>query len=252
METLAAVFGPVFNVAALLFRARGLAFAVGMGHEAGVKTVTAFAVGPGQWRFVTGSYDRTAKIWSLEGEFGPVCVLTLEGHVGPVYSAVAFEETPGKRRVLTGSVDGTAKLWDMVGNVLVTLKGHEGGVHSVAAFRTPTKQWCLMTGCSLDQTAKLWTLEGHNFLTLTGHTDHVLAVGTLAGQRLLTASADNTCKVWSLDGRCLLTLNEHSADVTSVVAFTAGRQWRVLTGSQDGTGSVGAATTCRVLGGVAA
>lgn len=57
-------------------------------------------------RFVTGSYDRTCKVW--ETATGDE-LLTLEGHGNVVY-AVAFNNPFGDR-VLTGSFDRTAKLW---------------------------------------------------------------------------------------------------------------------------------------------
>ena len=57
-------------------------------------------------RVVTGSADRTARIW--DAETGRQ-LLTLAGHSGPVNS-VAFC-TDG-RRAVSGSEDGTIRPWD--------------------------------------------------------------------------------------------------------------------------------------------
>lgn len=57
-------------------------------------------------RFITGSYDRTCKVWNtLTGEE----LRTLEGHKNVVY-AIAFNNPFGDK-VVTGSFDKTAKIW---------------------------------------------------------------------------------------------------------------------------------------------
>ena len=58
-------------------------------------------------RFITGSYDRTCKIW--DATTGKE-VFILEGHKNVVYS-VAFNN-PFGNLIVTGSFDKTAKIWD--------------------------------------------------------------------------------------------------------------------------------------------
>ena len=58
-------------------------------------------------RFITGSYDRTCKLW--ETNTGDE-LLTLEGHKNVVY-AIAFNNPYGDK-IVTGSFDKTAKLWN--------------------------------------------------------------------------------------------------------------------------------------------
>jgi F-box and WD-40 domain protein CDC4 len=53
---------------------------------------------------VSGSYDTTAKIWSIsEGK----CLRTLTGHFSQIY-AIAFD---GKK-IATGSLDTSVRIWD--------------------------------------------------------------------------------------------------------------------------------------------
>ena len=58
-------------------------------------------------KFITGSYDRTCKVWdTASGDE----LLALEGHKNVVY-AIAFNNPFGDK-IVTGSFDKTAKVWD--------------------------------------------------------------------------------------------------------------------------------------------
>merc|ERR1712164_8115 len=102
-------------------------------------------------RFITGSYDRTCKVWNtLTGEE----LLTLEGHKNVVY-AIAFNNPYGDK-IVTGSFDKTAKLWDAnTGQYIHTLKGHQTEIVCVAFSQQGTH---VATG-SMDNTAKIWDVE---------------------------------------------------------------------------------------------
>jgi WD40 repeat protein len=56
---------------------------------------------PDGGRILTGSDDRTARLWDLDGK--PLA--TLQGHTGPVESTVF---SPDGGRILTASADGMA------------------------------------------------------------------------------------------------------------------------------------------------
>jgi len=73
------------------------------GHTGRVYSV---AVSPdGKWA-VSGSGDKTVKIWDLEtGE----CRATLEGHTGEVHCVAV---TPDGKRILSGASDNTIRVWD--------------------------------------------------------------------------------------------------------------------------------------------
>ena len=64
------------------------------------------AFSPDGQRIVTGSDDRTAKVW--EAASGRE-LLTLKGHSSEIWS-VAF--SPDGQRIVTGSRDQTAKVWE--------------------------------------------------------------------------------------------------------------------------------------------
>ena len=78
--------------------------------------------------FITGSYDRTCKVWSTAtGEE----LHTLEGHKNVVY-AIAFNNPFGDK-IVTGSFDKTCKLWDAnTGALHYTLRGQSA--HTLSLY----------------------------------------------------------------------------------------------------------------------
>ena len=94
------------------------------GHTGSLTSVAFSADGK---RIVSGSYDKTVKVWDADKGTE---TLTLKGHTQPV-SSVAFS-ADGKR-IVSGSYDKTVKVWDAdKGTETLSLKGHTEGVTSVA------------------------------------------------------------------------------------------------------------------------
>jgi len=101
-------------------------------------------------RILTGSADRTVRVWDVDKRQNR---LSLHGHSSAVWG-VAFS-ADGKR-ILTGSVDQTAKVWDAAkGTEPLTLKGHTSYVYSVT-FSPDGKR--ILTG-SADNSARVWPIE---------------------------------------------------------------------------------------------
>ena len=94
---------------------------------------------------LTGSRDKTAKLWDQHGK----ALVTLAGHSDPVNSAVF---SPDGGLIVTASSDATARLWDGDGKPLATLAGHAGTVNS--AVLSPDGSRILTA--SDDKTARLW------------------------------------------------------------------------------------------------
>jgi WD40 repeat protein len=231
--------------------------------------VYAVAMMPDGHRSVSGSGDRTLRLWdlgtgqtlrTLEGHLDRVRAVavtpdgcravsgsddrtlrlwdlgtgqtlrTLEGHLDRV-RAVAI--TPDGRRAVSGSGDNTLRIWDLEsGQTLCTLKGHSGFVMGVAI--TPDGRRALSG--SGDWTLRLWDLNsGQTIRTLEGHTSEVWAVAiTPDGRRALSGSGDRTLRLWDLEsGQTLRTLQGHTSEVWSVVVTSDGH--RAVSGSRDRT-----------------
>jgi len=98
-------------------------------------------------RLVSGSFDKTARIWDVTTG---ASLQTLSGHLDHIY-AVAF--SPDGHLAVTGSDSHSLKLWDSAtGKQLADLPGHTDKVRSVVF--TPDDRY-LLSG-SDDQTIRLW------------------------------------------------------------------------------------------------
>ena len=94
------------------------------GHIYWVKSV---AVSPDGTRVVSGSEDRTIKIWDAHTR---MCLQTLRGHTDFVNSVAV---SPDGTQIVSGSWDKTIKIWDATtGNCLQTLNGHNWEVTSIS------------------------------------------------------------------------------------------------------------------------
>jgi WD40 repeat protein len=69
--------------------------------------VTAVACSPNGKKIISGSFDRTIKIWSI---YEKSCLYTLSGHSSGVTS-VAY--SPCGYKIVSGSYDSSIKIWDV-------------------------------------------------------------------------------------------------------------------------------------------
>jgi WD40 repeat protein len=107
-------------------------------------------VTPDGLRAVSGSYDKTLKLWDLENG----CALKkIDCQAGSI-DAVAV--TPDGKRAISGSIDKTLNVWDLEsGQAVQTLNGEAGSVVSVAVTPDGERVVC----GSWDNTLKVWDLE---------------------------------------------------------------------------------------------
>ncbi|KAG6805629.1 hypothetical protein H0H92_014688, partial [Tricholoma furcatifolium] len=109
--------------------------------------VTAFS--PDGKQIVSGSYDKTIRIW--DAVTGVQTVGPLQGHDDKITS-VAF--SPDGKQIVSGSYDKTIRIWDAVTGVQTVgpLQGHDDKITSVA-FSPDGKQ--IVSG-SYDMTIRIW------------------------------------------------------------------------------------------------
>ncbi|CEP11365.1 hypothetical protein [Parasitella parasitica] len=156
-------------------------------------------------KMVTGSRDRTIKVWDIQTG---LCKVTLRGHTGSVL-CLQYD----RQYVFSGSSDTNLIVTDMeTGEVKRTLKGHRDSVLGLRLVKSDQ-----IISCSKDKTLRLWDREtGECVQLFSGHRAAVNAV-QWNSNRIVSASGDRTIKIWDLDsGECLKTLESHTRGVACV------------------------------------
>ena len=159
------------------------------GHTGSIVSVS---YSPNAARVVTGSRDKTIRIWDVES--GNTVGEPLTGHTDCVNS-VAY--SPDGCHIISGSSDRTIRIWDAetgaaVGN---TLNGHTEWVNSVAY----SPDGCHIISGSFDQTIRIWDAETGAVVgnPLEGHTSLVCSIAYSSdGQHVVSGSQDETTRVW--------------------------------------------------------
>jgi WD40 repeat protein/tRNA A-37 threonylcarbamoyl transferase component Bud32 len=184
------------------------------GHELSVRSV-AFAPN-GQW-VLSGSHDKTVRLWDLKSGKE---LRRFVGHTGKV-TWVAF--SPNGDRVLSASDDKTIRLWDtQTGKQIHQMLGHMHYVVSVAF----SPDGCHALSASYDKTLRLWDLEtGKQVRAFHGHTDAVWCVAISSdARRALSGSWDGTARLWDLQtGQALGCFTRHKGRVWPVAFSPDGR-----------------------------
>ena len=112
---------------------------------------------------ITGSYDRTVRVWNLDTGTE---VRTLRGHTRAV-RALQFDQM----LLFTGAMDGTVRMWNWrAGECLRVLEGHTDGVISL------NYNGYLLASGSADSTIQVWNFRTGTKFVLRGHTEWVNSV----------------------------------------------------------------------------
>ncbi|KAL4066459.1 WD40-repeat-containing domain protein [Scleroderma yunnanense] len=182
-------------------------------------------------RIVSGSYDRTVRIW--DADRGVQICSPLKGHTHNITS-VAF--SPDGTRIVSGSLDNTVRIWDASKNVQIgsPLEGHTQCVTSVAFSPDGTK----IVSSSFDRTVRIWDADRGVQIgsPLEGHTHCVRPVAfSPDGTRIVSGSDDKAVRIWDADRGVQIgsPLKGHTDYVTSVAFSPDGT--RIVSGSFDST-----------------
>ena len=144
-------------------------------HKAHDKDINALDVAPNDRLLVSGSQDRTAKVWEIEyvtsgaGVRGELRLLgTCKGHKRGVW-CVRFGRA--ERVLATGSGDKTVKLWNLEDFTCVkTFEGHTNSVLRVDFINAGMQ----MVSSASDGLVKLWNVRDETCAaTMDNHEDKV-------------------------------------------------------------------------------
>lgn len=170
---------------------------------------------------VTGSLDRTIKLW--DAGTGKE-IKTLAGHNDQV---LAVAVSPNGQLLASGSSDRTVKLWSMPSDDPTHVFAHADEVNALAL--SPDGK--LLAGAAKDGTITLWNpADGKQLAQLKGHGGAVRSLAFNVTSKILASTgADGTLRFWELPGGKPLgsvlagdvPLNSVAWDAGSKTAFTA-------------------------------
>jgi len=156
--------------------------------------VLSIAYSPNGQHIISGSRDRTIRIW--DAETGVAIGRPLKEHAGNVWS-VAY--SPDGQHIISGSSDRTIQIWDAETGALVgmPLQGHADKVKAV--IYSPNGQHII--SASNDRTIRIWdaTTGAEISKPLMAHTDFVTSITCSPDRRhIVSGSWDTTIHVWEL------------------------------------------------------
>ena len=146
-------------------------------------------------QIVSGSRDKSLKLWNTRGE----CKYDIKenGHTDWV-SSVAFSPNPQKPVIVSASWDRVVKVWNLNTCKLQTnLIGHTGYINCVTV--SPDGSLCASGG--KDGTAMLWDLNKGSHLQYFEAGDIVNALCFSPNRYWLCAATPQCIKIWDLESK---------------------------------------------------
>ncbi|KIK33865.1 hypothetical protein CY34DRAFT_98892 [Suillus luteus UH-Slu-Lm8-n1] len=147
---------------------------------------------------ITGSYDRTLRLWDLETG---VVLKKMEGHRdwGHTVSNRSLAWTPDGTRLLSGGDrnDPTIREWDpltwqQVGH---PWEGHTSGIYAITIDPTGT----LVASASEDMDVRLWWLSDRQNIGIFEHSSSLNAVTfSFDGRHVYSGGQDNKVSEWAV------------------------------------------------------
>jgi cytochrome c len=173
---------------AALALSSGAAHAQLRGHGGPVRAV---AVSPDGKNAISGSFDTSAILWSLERNSA---TQVLRFHESAVNAAAMLPDG----RYVTGGEDGKIAIWS-AGETkpALTFEGHTAPIVNLAV----SPDGSTIASASWDRTVRLWPVAGGEARVLNGHDQNVNGVAFASdGKSIVSAGYDATIRIWPLDG----------------------------------------------------
>merc|ERR1712167_487169 len=183
-----------------------------VGHS---KDVLSVAFSADNRQIVSGSRDKTIKLWNTLGECKYTIVSDGEGHSEWV-SCVSLSPNASHPLIVSGGWDKLVKVWNLSNCKLRTnLIGHAGYINAVTV--SPDGSLCASGG--KDGVAMLWDLnEGRRLYSLPCEQGDIIHSLCFSPNRYwLCAATDNGIRIWDLEGKGIVDeLKLDSVSITDV------------------------------------
>jgi cytochrome c len=184
--------------------------------------VRALAISPDGTTAVSGSFDTSAIIWSLQQN---TARQVMRFHDGAV-NAVTFLPD---HRIATAGADARIAIWQPgEGQPRRVLEGHGAPVVALAV----SPDGATLASASWDHTIRLWPLSRGPARILEGHQQNVNAVAFLPdGSAVASAGYDATVRIWPLTGAAPPVVTNMSAPLNAIAVAPDGE---IISAGADG------------------
>ncbi len=162
-------------------------------------------------RLLSGSVDKTARVWDLADSKFPE-VFSFGGHAAGV-TGVAFNSDGSQ--AATCAADNSVHLWNtLTGEILKSFEGHTAAVVGIAM--TPNNAQVITA--SADKSIRVWTAaDGKVARTITALMPITRLAVSRDATRIAVSHPDNSVAFYNpADGALLRTLTGHAAAVTAL------------------------------------
>ncbi|OTA99619.1 hypothetical protein M426DRAFT_67468 [Hypoxylon sp. CI-4A] len=197
-----------------------------IGHA---RNVCALAVVPGGRYIVSGSWDKTARVWSIQ-KWETEAILA--GHEEAVWDVLPLDEATvvtasadkniriyNLRSVTAGEVQPRSTIYtsDVIRALCKVPSGHPSGADFASA--------------SNDGVIRLWKLNGQPLGELRGHDSFIYSLTTLPSGELVSSGEDRTVRIWR-GTECVQTITHPAISVWTVSVCP--ETGDIVTGASDG------------------
>jgi WD40 repeat protein len=208
-------------------------------------TNTVWAVAPNAdfRNALTGSWDKTLRLWDLKSG---ACLRVFEGHAGEVFPVAV---SPDFTFALSGSADKTLKIWDLESGACLREFGVKTSTHENSAYfaavvakadftQALTVRFVLRNGWGYrvdGDKLRLWDLDsGACFRDFGIDMEFITTVAVSADfSQAISGSKDSSLIIWDLESKAFRVLLGHANAIRAVAAsadFT-----KALSGGVDKT-----------------
>lgn len=166
-----------------------------IGHSSGVTSV---AISRDGAIVVSGSDDKTVRLWNLQGK------LLAPAFIGHTARITAVAISPNGQIIASGSSDNTVRLWNLQGQLLAPPFRHESGVIAVAFSPDGQK---IFSGEFLDAKVRIWDLQGNLLAPPFNANQLDVATNSVAfssnGDLLAAGISNGSIQLWTVQGKAI-------------------------------------------------
>lgn len=194
-----------------------------LGHT---DTVSALAVDPAGKYIVSGSWDKTARIWPL-GKWDSEAIL--QGHTSSVLAILLYDS----ETIITACPDTFIRIYTtngLSGKLLRSIPGGHGIVRALCVLKNHPSG-ADFASAGNDSAIRLWKISGEQVGELRGHDDKIIfQLASSPSGEIFSVGDDGALRVWG-GSECVQTITHPAASVWCVAVCQ--ETGDVVTGASD-------------------